>query len=129
VQRTLSALALRGGADYVLGGYGCGAIMAVPAHDARDFEFATAFSLKVQPVVDAAGARLPFVGAGPLANSSNAAAGLDLNGARVAACGDNEPAAAARVFAHRPTPQALRLKTRPRVCAPGWGSVAWARAR
>ncbi len=70
-------------ADYVLGGYGCGAVMAVPAHDARDFEFATAFSLPMQPVVAADGAapvKLPFTGAGKVVNSCNAAAGLDLNG-------------------------------------------------
>lgn len=37
-------------ADYVLMGYGTGAIMAVPAHDQRDFEFARKFSLPVEPV-------------------------------------------------------------------------------
>ncbi len=38
-------------ADYVMMGYGTGAIMAVPAHDDRDFEFAKTFSLPVKEVV------------------------------------------------------------------------------
>ncbi|RZA08832.1 MAG: leucine--tRNA ligase [Proteobacteria bacterium] len=38
-------------ADYVLGGYGTGAIMAVPAHDSRDYAFAKHFSLPIQAVV------------------------------------------------------------------------------
>lgn len=38
-------------ADYVLIGYGTGAIMAVPAHDQRDFEFASQFGLAIQTVV------------------------------------------------------------------------------
>ncbi|MEK7068347.1 MAG: class I tRNA ligase family protein, partial [Patescibacteria group bacterium] len=39
-------------ADYVLGGYGTGAIMAVPAHDERDFEFAKKFGLSIKEVVE-----------------------------------------------------------------------------
>lgn len=38
-------------ADYVLMGYGTGAIMAVPAHDERDYAFAKAFDLPVKPVI------------------------------------------------------------------------------
>ena len=45
-------------ADYVLGGYGTGAIMAVPAHDERDFAFAQKFGLEIRRVVAA-----PDVGA------------------------------------------------------------------
>lgn len=45
-------------ADYVLMDYGTGAIMAVPAHDQRDFEFAKQFGLAIQPVVQPEGDRL-----------------------------------------------------------------------
>ncbi|MDY2959678.1 MAG: leucine--tRNA ligase [Hornefia sp.] len=38
--------------DYVLMGYGTGAIMAVPAHDQRDFDFAKKFGIEIIPVVD-----------------------------------------------------------------------------
>ena len=38
--------------DYVLAGYGTGAIMAVPAHDSRDYAFARKFNLPVIPVID-----------------------------------------------------------------------------
>ncbi|MFP3770465.1 leucine--tRNA ligase [Enterococcus faecium] len=39
-------------ADYVLSSYGTGAIMAVPAHDERDFEFAQTFGLEIFPVIE-----------------------------------------------------------------------------
>src|SRR5690606_13694128 len=39
-------------ADYVLMGYGTGAIMAVPSGDSRDFEFAQQFGLPILPVID-----------------------------------------------------------------------------
>ena len=38
--------------DYVLSSYGTGAIMAVPAHDSRDYEFARLFNLEIIPVLD-----------------------------------------------------------------------------
>ena len=53
-------------ADYVLGSYGTGAIMAVPAHDARDLEFAKEFKLPIKRVIDAEDA---FGGEGNLINS------------------------------------------------------------
>jgi leucyl-tRNA synthetase len=43
-------------ADYVLMTYGTGAIMAVPAHDQRDFEFARRFGLEIRPVIRPEGA-------------------------------------------------------------------------
>ena len=57
-------------ADYVLMGYGTGAIMAVPAHDERDFEFATKFQLPIREVVKKEGDMLPcFSGEGVVVNS------------------------------------------------------------
>ena len=62
-------------ADYVLISYGTGAIMAVPAHDARDFEFAEQFDLPIIPVIEAPkkggkdAPKLPFSGKGTLINS------------------------------------------------------------
>ncbi|MCC6416546.1 MAG: leucine--tRNA ligase, partial [Opitutaceae bacterium] len=50
-------------ADYVLASYGTGAIMAVPAHDERDFEFAEKFSLPIPQVIapaDGTAVELPF---------------------------------------------------------------------
>ena len=66
-------------ADYVLTGYGTGAIMAVPAHDTRDYEFATVFGLPIVPVLDGDVTTEAFVGDAPHINSANAD-GLDING-------------------------------------------------
>jgi leucyl-tRNA synthetase len=48
-------------ADYVLMEYGTGAVMGVPAHDQRDYEFATAFGLPIRPVVAPAGGDEPDI--------------------------------------------------------------------
>ncbi len=85
-------------ADYVLATYGTGAIMAVPAHDERDFEFAKTFGLPVTCIIEpdareAAAANVDvdavlagdacWTGPGRLIHSANAD-GLDLNGMAVA---------------------------------------------
>jgi len=60
-------------ADYVLMSYGTGAIMAVPAHDERDFEFAQQFGLEIIPVIAPPKGKentpLPFTDVGLMANS------------------------------------------------------------
>lgn len=55
--------------DYVLATYGTGAIMAVPAHDQRDYEFATKFGIDIIPVIDG----------GDISNSAYAGDGLHIN--------------------------------------------------
>ncbi|HEX2196718.1 MAG TPA: leucine--tRNA ligase, partial [Actinomycetota bacterium] len=58
-------------ADYILMDYGTGAIMAVPGHDDRDFDFASKYGLDVRQVVEAddGDTVLPYVGPGRLVNS------------------------------------------------------------
>lgn len=63
-------------ADYVLGSYGTGAVMAVPAHDARDFEFANKMNLEIRQVItpphsDTDNAPHPYTGEGILINSGD----------------------------------------------------------
>ncbi|MEM1333863.1 MAG: leucine--tRNA ligase, partial [Actinomycetota bacterium] len=88
-------------ADYVLMGYGTGAIMAVPCGDERDFEFATNFVLpipaiqvptpgwfadhEIEPSLDTSTWPTAFVGDAPYVNSANDS--LDLNGVEVKADG------------------------------------------
>jgi len=75
-------------ADYVLMEYGTGAIMAVPAHDERDYAFARAFELPIRAVIRpraadaqdapaAADGALPYTGDGVLVNSNPDFDGLD----------------------------------------------------
>jgi leucyl-tRNA synthetase len=65
-------------ADYVLWGYGTGAIMAVPGHDTRDYAFAKTFGLPIVEVVAGGDlSREAFTGDGPLVNSANAEVSLD----------------------------------------------------
>ncbi len=78
-------------ADYVLMGYGTGAIMAVPAHDTRDFEFAQTFDIPIVCIMepDTADAELQqrilagqacWTEDGSYIRSANLAGGLDING-------------------------------------------------
>ena len=78
-------------ADYVLMGYGTGAIMAVPAHDTRDFEFAETFDIPIVCILDpkeAAGEDRELVVAGEKCwtddgtyiNSANETTGINING-------------------------------------------------
>ncbi|MBR2588714.1 MAG: leucine--tRNA ligase [Bacilli bacterium] len=53
--------------DYVLATYGTGAVMAVPAHDERDYDFATKFKLDIIPIIESD--KLPYVEEGKYINS------------------------------------------------------------
>jgi leucyl-tRNA synthetase len=59
--------------DYVLMEYGTGALMAVPAHDERDFDFATTFGLPIRRVIaapDGVDGELPYTGDGTIVDSA-----------------------------------------------------------
>jgi leucyl-tRNA synthetase len=65
-------------ADYVLSSYGTGAIMAVPAHDERDYEFATEFELPIVEVVSGGDiSKEAYTGDGTLVNSSSEWVSID----------------------------------------------------
>jgi leucyl-tRNA synthetase len=66
-------------ADYVLATYGTGAIMAVPAHDERDFEFATVYHLPIIEVVRPTGTAATLPGAAYIGEGLSVNSG-DLNG-------------------------------------------------
>lgn len=72
-------------ADYVLAGYGTGAVMAVPAHDERDYAFAQKFSLPLKQVISSGketGDELPYVDEGVLQHSGSDLDGLTSTDAR-----------------------------------------------
>ena len=75
--------------DYVLAGYGTGAIMAVPAHDSRDYAFAKHFGLEIRPLIEGCDVSEQSFDAkeGIVCNSPKAgagcASGLVLNGLTV----------------------------------------------
>ncbi len=75
-------------ANFVLMDYGTGAIFGCPAHDQRDFDFATKYGLPILPVISGYES-LPFTGDGTLINS-DFLNGLDVSGAKKAAIGELE---------------------------------------
>lgn len=56
-------------ADYVLSSYGTGVVMAVPAHDERDFDFAHRYDLPIIPVIEGGQTEEAFTGSGSMINS------------------------------------------------------------
>lgn len=72
-------------ADYVLAGYGTGAVMAVPAHDERDYNFAQHFGLEIRQVIDGSMENGSFPGKGGCIINSGILSGLWMNDAMVKA--------------------------------------------
>nr|MCR5679724.1 leucine--tRNA ligase [Prevotella sp.] len=70
-------------AEYVLAGYGTGAIMAVPAHDSRDYAFARHFNLKIVPVIEGADVSQESFDAKEGIMCNSASAKFSLNGLTV----------------------------------------------
>jgi len=110
-------------ADYVLISYGTGAIMAVPAHDTRDYDFAVKFRIPIKCIISpdpeaakAEGVDVDAVlrgeacwtGEGKLINSANAE-GLDLNGLSVK---ESKPAATRWLAARGEGKEAVKYKLR-----------------
>jgi len=75
-------------ANFVLASYGGGAVMSVPAHDERDFEFATKYNLPIKRVIEG-GDELPYTGMGDLVDSNRFSC-VDSNEAKVAIINDFE---------------------------------------
>ncbi|PRY84550.1 leucine--tRNA ligase [Mongoliibacter ruber] len=65
-------------ADYVLAGYGTGAVMAVPAHDERDYNFAKHFGLEIRQVIEGSMEEGSFPGKGGTIMNSDFLSGLEM---------------------------------------------------
>ena len=68
-------------ADYVLAGYGTGAVMAVPAHDERDYNFAKHFGLEIRQVIEGSMEEGSFPGKGGTIMNSDFLNGLEMQDA------------------------------------------------
>lgn len=68
-------------ADYVLAGYGTGAVMAVPAHDERDYNFAKHFGLEIRQVIEGSMEEGSFPGKGGTIMNSDFLSGLEMKAA------------------------------------------------
>ncbi|MGY6744480.1 MAG: leucine--tRNA ligase [Cecembia sp.] len=66
-------------ADYVLAGYGTGAVMAVPAHDERDYNFAKHFGLEIRQVIEGSMGNGSFPGKGGTIINSGFISGLEMS--------------------------------------------------